>query len=80
MHDELIAEANENCAEQVAKIIAEEMEHAADLRVRASETLPVSAGFLLDPATVEITVTNGAAVLVLPPPDPATQFYRVEIP
>ncbi len=33
VHDELIAEANENCAEQVAKIIAEEMEHAADLRV-----------------------------------------------
>ena len=33
VHDELIAEANENCAERVVKVIAEEMEHAADLRV-----------------------------------------------
>ncbi len=33
VHDELIAEANENCAERVAQIIAEEMEHAAYLRV-----------------------------------------------
>lgn len=33
VHDELIAEAREDCAEKVAAIIAEEMEHAADLRV-----------------------------------------------
>ena len=33
VHDELIAEAREDCAERVAKIITEEMEHAAELRV-----------------------------------------------
>ncbi|MBR0062660.1 MAG: DNA polymerase I, partial [Oscillospiraceae bacterium] len=33
VHDELIAEAREDCAERVAQIITEEMEHAAELRV-----------------------------------------------
>lgn len=33
VHDELIAEAREDCAEQVARVITEEMEHAAELRV-----------------------------------------------
>ena len=33
VHDELIAEASESCAERVAQIVAEEMENAAELRV-----------------------------------------------
>ncbi len=33
VHDELIAEANEDCAQRVAEILAEEMEKAAKLRV-----------------------------------------------
>ena len=33
VHDELIAEAREDCAQRVADIITEEMEHAADLLV-----------------------------------------------
>ncbi|MBO6232100.1 MAG: DNA polymerase I [Ruminiclostridium sp.] len=33
VHDELIAEAREDCADRVAEIISEEMEHAAELRV-----------------------------------------------
>ena len=33
VHDELIAEAREDCAERVAQIIAREMENAAKLSV-----------------------------------------------
>jgi hypothetical protein len=56
--------------------------HAAELRVRASETLPVADGDLLDPATVSIAAdpATGDATLVLPAPGPDTQFYRVEAP
>jgi hypothetical protein len=56
-------------------------ETAPLLRVRASETLPVSAGEFLDPADVRpLLNADGTATLVLPPPDPATRFYRVELP
>ncbi len=56
--------------------------HAGDLRVRASDTLPVSAGELLDPAAVAIAAdpATGEATLVLPSPAPPSRFYRVEIP
>ncbi|MBQ3809207.1 MAG: hypothetical protein II839_00135, partial [Kiritimatiellae bacterium] len=51
------------------------------LRVRASGSLPVSAGELLDPADVaDFLNDDGTATLVLPPPDPSTQFYSVELP
>ena len=33
VHDELIVEANENCAQKVADILKEEMENAASLSV-----------------------------------------------
>ena len=33
VHDELIAEAREDCAGRVAQIVTEEMEHAAELSV-----------------------------------------------
>ena len=49
--------------------------------MRASAALPVSAGEFLDPADVRpVLNADGTATLVLPPPDPATQFYRVELP
>lgn len=34
MHDELIVEAREDDAQRAAKILSEEMEHAAQLRVK----------------------------------------------
>ncbi|MBQ6102596.1 MAG: hypothetical protein IJL06_02890, partial [Kiritimatiellae bacterium] len=56
-------------------------ETAPLLRVRASETLPVSAGDLLDPADVAATLNaDGTATLVLPSPAPPARFYRVEMP
>lgn len=56
-------------------------ETAPLLRVRASETLPVSAGELLDASAVVATSNaDGTATLLLPVPDPATRFYRVEAP
>ena len=56
-------------------------ETAPLLRVRASETLPVSAGELLDASDVVATSNaDGTATLLLPSPDPATRFYRVEAP
>lgn len=56
-------------------------ETAPLLRVRASETLPVSAGELLDASDVVATSNaDGTATLLLPVPDPATRFYRVEAP
>ena len=56
-------------------------ETAPLLRVRASETLPVSAGELLDASDVVATSNaDGTATLLLPAPDPATRFYRVEAP
>ena len=57
-------------------------ETAPLLRVRASETLPFADGGLLDPDTVTISVDpdTGTATLILPPPDSATRFYRVEVP
>ena len=56
-------------------------ETAPLLRVRASETLPVSSGDLLDPSDVlPLLNDDGTATLVLPPPDSAARFYRVELP
>ena len=56
--------------------------HAGDLRVRASDTLPVSAGELLDPAAVAIAAdpATGEATLVLPSPALPVRLYRVEVP
>lgn len=56
-------------------------ETASLLRVRASGPLPVSAGELLDPTDVSAAPNaDGTATLLLPAPDPATRFYRVEAP
>ena len=58
--------------------------HAADLRVRASETLPVSTGNIMDPATVGIVPgISGTATLTLPlatgSAAPSSMFYKVEV-
>ena len=56
-------------------------ETAPLLRVRASDALPVAAGDLLDSADVlPLLNDDGTATLVLPPPDSAARFYRVELP
>ena len=56
-------------------------ETAPLLRVRTSGALPVSAGDLLDPADVAAALNaDGTATLVLPPPDSAARFFRVELP
>lgn len=55
--------------------------HAAELRVRASETLPMDGGELLDPADVETIVNpDGTVSLVVSRPvGEASRFYRVEL-
>ena len=50
------------------------------LRVRASETLPVADGDLLDPADAAITLNpDGTATLQFAPAGPS-QFFQVEVP
>lgn len=55
--------------------------HAAELRVRASETLPMDGGELLDPADVETIVNpDGTVSLVVSRPvGEPNRFYRVEL-